>query len=99
MMLQHVVRHTRLGDEAKARMAAKFGNNAAGSMGGVGPSSGSRPPAPSPCPGNSSFGLASNSSNPGAIRSAPTSGNAPAIRRCSNLGTPMFELRNAAIRA
>jgi hypothetical protein len=45
MMLEHVVRQTRLRDKAKARMAAKFGNNAAGSMGGAGPSSGSRPPA------------------------------------------------------
>jgi hypothetical protein len=75
---QYVVRQTRLRDEAKARMAAKFGNNAASSMGGVGPSSGSRPPAVSPSSGNS-FGFASNPSHPGGIRSAPTSGNAPAI--------------------
>jgi hypothetical protein len=78
---QYVVRQTRLRDEARARMAAKFGNG--GMMGGVGPSGssgggGGSAAAPRPGPSSGNYGhYAASSSHPGGIRSAPTSGNAP----------------------
>jgi len=83
---QYVMRQTRLREEARARMAAKFGG---GGMGGVGssstpgiapsrsysPNSGSNHVVSAPSSGNSPF--ASNNRPGGMPASAPTSGNAP----------------------
>ena len=65
---QYVLRQTRLRDEARARMSAKFGG---GGMTSTSSSSGSRPTASAPSSGNHpNFG-------PTATHSAPSSGNAP----------------------
>merc|ERR1719203_657768 len=63
---QYVMRQTRLRDEAKARMAAKFGGGGMGGVGSAAPSSGGfRAPAPS----------SGNSGMSPAVRPAPSSGN------------------------
>lgn len=82
---QYVMRQTRLREEARARMAAKFGTG--GGLGGVGSSSAVPNPNPSPSSGNYGH-YASSSSHPGGIRSAPTSGNAPTSGIVPNLQGP-----------
>ena len=83
---QYVMRQTRLREEARARMAAKFGNGGLGSgvgsgssTGGMGGGGGLRSaPLPAPSSGNAIFGGGSASTPTSAgIRSAPVSGNAP----------------------
>jgi len=69
---QYVVRQTRLRDEARARMAAKFGGAAA--LGGVGSSSTSSPPAIASAPGSGN--RLATTTGP---QSAPGSGNAPKL--------------------
>ena len=74
---QYVVRQTRLRDEARARMAAKFGGGGAAAMGGVGSSSSSAAPAISSAPGSGNrFATTGSSAGP---QSAPGSGNAPKL--------------------
>jgi ADP-ribosylation factor GTPase-activating protein 1 len=75
---QYVMRQTRLRDEARARMAAKFGNNVSGGLGGVGSGPGYGAPPP----------VSSSSAHPGGIRSAPSSGNAPPAALVPNLRGP-----------
>jgi hypothetical protein len=69
---QYVMRQTRLRDEAKARMAAKFGG---GGLSSAGPSYASTPtysaPAPAPAPSVSGMSLG------GKPAPAPASGNRP----------------------
>jgi ADP-ribosylation factor GTPase-activating protein 1 len=75
---QYVVRQTRLRDEARARMAAKFGG---GGLSGAGSSAAPRssltPPPSSYNPGNQLSQVAAPSMAPPAARSAPSSGNFP----------------------
>lgn len=72
---QYIARQTRLRDEAKARMAAKFGNS--GGMGGVGSNS---YPASAP---SSTRGIGSAPQSGNSYVSAPTSGNS-----VGSFGTP-----------
>lgn len=79
---QYVMRQTRLREEARARMQAKFGG---GGMSGVGSSSMTPPrnnPVSAPSSGNYAAAQPSFATNGGpAARSAPTSGNAPSSLR------------------
>jgi len=78
------MRQTRLREEARARMAAKFGNkgmggvgsSASGSGGGFGSASSYSPARPNTVSAPSSGNMPS-SFNPTGIKSAPVSGNAP----------------------
>ena len=79
---QYVMRQTRLRDEAKARMAAKFGNGGLSSSSGVGsnstPNRGmatSNVPAAPSSGGMNSNNFYSNTATPTGLRSAPSSGN------------------------
>ena len=85
---QYVVRQMRLRDEARARMAAKFGG---GGMGGVGSSSGGGGGASSiaSAPGSGNlFTVSSSSPNRLGIQSAPGSGNAPRLNTASGFPRP-----------
>ena len=76
---QYIVRQTRLRDEARARMAAKFGG---GGMSSASSSSAPAVPRTAPSSGNSPFRSAPTAPAPG-IQSAPSSGNRP-----TKLSTP-----------
>jgi len=77
---QYVMRQTRLRDEAKARMAAKFGGGGMGGVGSAAPSSGGlRAP--------SSGNLGMSPARP-AVRAAPSSGNSAQVKVAS--GTDFF---------
>ena len=76
---QYVARQTRLRDEAKARMAAKFGG---GGMGSAASSSSYQPSAPAPAPASGNFpkgmslgNQAPKSGNGFAVKPSPASGN------------------------
>jgi ADP-ribosylation factor GTPase-activating protein 1 len=75
---QYVIRQTRLRDEAKARMAAKFGNNGLSSASSSTPNKmiSSSPPIPSSANFYPNSATMTTSASTG-LRSAPTSGNAP----------------------
>ena len=78
---QYVVRQTRLRDEAKARMAAKFGGGGMG-MGGVGSGGGGTSSVVS-APGSGNLFSSSNTPNRAGVQSAPVSGNAPRLNTTS----------------
>ena len=93
---QYVMRQTRLRDEAKARMAAKFGNGGLSAASGVGSNStpnrgmaaSSTPVAPSSgsmihsgSSNNNFYSNTTSTSTPTGLRSAPSSGNHAAVVR------------------
>lgn len=81
---QYVMRQTRLRDEARARMAAKFGGG--GGLGGVG--SGSAPVTASAPGSGNRFSSTSSSPNRVGVQSAPGSGNAPRLNATSGFPRP-----------
>lgn len=83
---QYVVRQTRLRDEARARMAAKFGGDS-GSMSGVGSNNNHGIP-------NSSMPM-STPSHRGGVQSAPASGNARIGTALQNTKTPAKKVMNS----
>jgi hypothetical protein len=97
---QYVMRQTRLRDEAKARMAAKFGNgglnnSATSSVGIVGSTNRVTPPIPvAPSSGNNNF-YSNTASTPTGLRSAPSSGNTATTSVRSKTPPPPPKLMNS----
>jgi hypothetical protein len=75
---QYVLRQTRLRDEARARMAAKFGNGGLSSSASSNYASPQKA-TPTSAPGSGS-GMGFSQSRPSGIHSAPSSGNAASLR-------------------
>ena len=75
---QYVARQTRLRDEARARMAAKFGG---GGINGLSSASSTSTPSANrfPAPASANFAVQTTPSRPTPARSAPSSGNAPKL--------------------